>query len=168
MEAVGDMPACLADLRQIAKLQAEHTEPHLQLSLALHRNGDAEESLNAIRECLKLDGDYKPCKTHYTFLRKLVKQLQGIQEDINNNLYAECAQKCDKALETDPNTPKIARDINSKLCLCLSKSDGMRGIKVCSALLEQEPNNADFLINRAESFIANEQFEDGTLCCSSR
>ena len=74
-EAAGDHPASLSDIRQVAKLQAEHTDPHLRLSLALYKNGEAEESLNAIRECLKLDSDYQPCKKHYTFLRKFVKQL---------------------------------------------------------------------------------------------
>ncbi|XP_055354404.1 dnaJ homolog subfamily C member 3-like [Paramacrobiotus metropolitanus] len=159
-ETVGDMPASIADMRAVVKLRAEQTQPHLQLSLALHRNGDAEESLNAIRECLKLDPDDKPCKTHYTFLRKLVKQLQGIQEDINNNQYAECVQKCDAALKTDSSTPKIVRDINSRQCLCLSKVDAPRGIKVCSALLEQEPDNSEFLMNRGEAYISNEQYED--------
>ena len=161
LEQIGDIPASIADLRHIAKLRAEHTEPHLQLSLALHRNGDAEESLNAIRECLKLDADDKPCKTHYSFLRKLVKQLQGIQEEINNNQYAECVPKCEAVLKTDPNTPRIVREVNNKLCLCLSKTDGPRAVKLCSALLEQEPNNHDFLLNRAEAFIVNEQFDEG-------
>ena len=87
--------------------------------------------------------------------------LQGIQEDMNNNLYAECVKKCDTALTLDKDTERIVRDLNSKLCLCLSKSDGSRGVKVCSALLELEPQNADFLINRAESYIANEQYEEG-------
>ena len=78
-ETVGDFPMAIADFRNIAKLQAEQTEPHYTLSLALYKSGDAEESLNAIRECLKLDNDHQACKKHYTFLRKLVKQLQGIK-----------------------------------------------------------------------------------------
>ncbi|OQV20676.1 DnaJ-like protein subfamily C member 3 [Hypsibius exemplaris] len=159
-EAAGDYPASLSDIRQVAKLQAEHTEPHLRLSLALYKNGEAEESLNAIRECLKLDADYQPCKKHYTFVRKFVKQLTGIQEDINANQYAECVQKCDVALGLDTETDRIVRDLNGKLCLCASKVDGARGVKVCTALLEIEPENPDYLINRADSFIANEQYEE--------
>ena len=86
---------------------------------------------------------------------------------MNNNLYAECVKKCDTALTLDKDTERIVRDLNSKLCLCLSKSDGSRGVKVCSALLELEPQNADFLINRAESYIANEQYEEGAFNQSS-
>lgn len=96
-----------------------------------------------------------------TLLRKLVKQLQGIQEDINNNKYAECVQRCDTALTVDPSNEAINRDVNRRLCLCASKSDGLRGVKVCSKLLQLEPENSECLINRAEAHILNEEYDDG-------
>lgn len=96
-------------------------------------------------------------------LRFLIKffNIFFVQEDINNQQYSECVTKADSALSSVEANSRMARDISSKLCLCLSKSDGLRGIKVCSALLELEAQSSDFLANRAEAYILNEQYEEG-------
>lgn len=79
-EAIGDIPAAIGDLRPTMKMKSDNTNGFLKLSELYYKLGDADESLIAIRECLKLDPDHKNCFTHYKKVKKLAAALKGMQD----------------------------------------------------------------------------------------
>ena len=51
--------------RTTTKLRSDDTAGFMRLSVLHYHLGEAEESLNEVRECLRLDPDHKDCFTLY-------------------------------------------------------------------------------------------------------
>ena len=119
-EQAGDLVAAISDLRVTTKMKSDDTDGFLKLSRLHHRLGEAEESLVAIRECLKLDQDHKDCFKQYKKIKKVALQLSSMNDFAKSGSYAECVDRASALLELD-STPAIARAALAKKCHCLSK-----------------------------------------------
>ena len=64
--------------------------------------GEGEESLNQIRECLKLDPEHKDCYPFYKKVKKVAKFLVAAQEAQNNQDWQECIDAAQKILKNEP------------------------------------------------------------------
>ena len=64
--------------------------------------GEGEESLNQIRECLKLDPEHKDCYPFYKKVKKVAKFLMAAQEAQNNQDWQECIDAAQKILKNEP------------------------------------------------------------------
>ena len=68
-----------------------------QFSTLHYQLGKGEESLNEIRECLRLDHEHKDCWPFYKKVKKVAKFLTAAQEAQNTqdlNKHVICAQNC--------------------------------------------------------------------------
>lgn len=159
--AQGEFFKAIGDIRPTTKLRNDNTKGYYKLSLLHYDIGDADESLTQIRECLKLDPDHKECFPHYKKVKKLVKQMQSAQDYKNGEQYQECVDKAKQILKTEPNVFHYVIKAKSFICHCNSKVGNIKEAFIsCNEVLDQDPDNIDALIDRAETFIANEQFDE--------
>ncbi|CAF0929296.1 unnamed protein product [Didymodactylos carnosus] len=159
---VNDFAKAVTDLKTTAKLIPDNTAAFLRISELLYQMGEAEDSLNNIRECLKLDPDHKQCHTHYTKIKKLAKQIDSIKEFINTQKWSDCIEKSKQILKlTDSQSVTFVYKAKNYMCTCYSKSKAVKeSIKICTEILDQyQTNDVDALVNRAEAYILDEQYE---------
>ncbi|KAL5004932.1 hypothetical protein ScPMuIL_018388 [Solemya velum] len=159
--AQGDLFKAIGDIRTTTKLLSDNTPAYLKLSLLHYDMGEADESLIQIRECLKLDPDHKDCFAHYKKVKKLVKQMNSIQEMINEQRYMDCVEKAKQMRETESQKHFYILRTMSHRCHCLSKAGHVDdALKACNEILNVDPNDVGALADRAEAHIANDQFEE--------
>ena len=120
-EQIGDVMNAVSDIRSLTRMRSDNTDGFYKLSKLHYIIGEPDESLAAIRECLKLDPDHKECHNHYKKVKKLANLYKNAIESSNQNDYATCADKIHSALKVETETPKIILLLKSKLCHCLGK-----------------------------------------------
>ncbi|BFZ00647.1 hypothetical protein BsWGS_03685 [Bradybaena similaris] len=158
--AQGELFKAISDIRPAAKLVPDNTKAYYKLSLLHYQMGEEEESLMQIRECLKLDPDHKECFEHYKKLKKLVKQLQNVQEARNSRQYDECINKANQIMKTEPDIMPFTLRAKSYLCHCNAQSGNVNdALKSCSEVLQLDPDNVDAMVDKAEAHIANEDYD---------
>ncbi|XP_038050254.1 dnaJ homolog subfamily C member 3-like [Patiria miniata] len=157
----GNYYKALDDYRAITKLKPDCTEEYLQMSDLNYVLGDLEESLIAIRECLKLDQDHKECYSHYKKVKKLDRQYTQGQNLINEGRYDEAIQRYQQTMETEPEEGYVYHmRSKAKICHCYTKlQDTAQAYKICNAVLERESENVDVLLDRAEAYLLDEMFD---------
>ena len=68
----------------------------MRLSVLHYHLGEAEESLNEVRECLRLDPDHKDCFTLYKKLKKVAKFVVAAREARNSEEWEDCKEAAQK------------------------------------------------------------------------
>lgn len=117
-----------------------------------------------IRECLKLDPDHKDCFPHYKKVKKLVKQAESLRNFINEQRWADCLDKVKQMQKTESKVFVYVHRAKEKLCHCHAKGGNIKeAFSICNEVLKTDENNVDALCDRAETYILNEQFEEGML-----
>ncbi|KAM7302891.1 dnaJ homolog subfamily C member 3 [Ixodes scapularis] len=160
-ENLGDVMNAIMDLRPTTKMVPDNTVGYLKLSKLYYKLAEAEESLNVIRECLKLDPDHKDCFSHYKKVKKLAGQLRSIQDLIGQSQYAECVDKCRAALRTEPDVPQLVQHVRGRMCHCHSKAGDVReALETCSEALKLDPNDLRALCDRAEAYLNDGQYDN--------
>ena len=120
-EQTGDIVNAINDLRALTRMKNDNTDGFYRLSKLHYILGEPDESLNAIRECLKLDPDHKMCQEHYKKVKKLANLIKTASDYASKNEYDDCTKKLRAALKVDPKETKILFLIKSKMCHCLNK-----------------------------------------------
>lgn len=120
-EQMGDIINAINDLRALTRMKSDNTEGFLKLSKLHYQMGEPEESLNAIRECLKLDPDHKQCHNHYKKVKKLFNLYKSATDFASKNDYTSCVEKTKSALNLESDVSKMVFLLKSKLCHCLNK-----------------------------------------------
>ncbi|XP_046911997.2 dnaJ homolog subfamily C member P58IPK [Dermatophagoides farinae] len=162
-ENIGDIINAINDLRALTKMKSDNTDGFLKLSKLHYQIGEPEESLNAIRECLKLDPDHKQCHQHYKKVKKLANLYKSGTEFASKHDHQGCIDKLQAALELENQMPNLVHLFKSKLCHCLNlKGDAQQAIKVCTEVLELHPNDIHALCDRADSYINLENYDDAS------
>jgi DnaJ family protein C protein 3 len=161
-EKLGDIVNAISDLRATTKMRSDNTEGYFKLSKLHYDLGEAEESLNSIRECLKLDPDHKPCFNHYKKVKKLASNVKAMNDFAQENQFKECTDKAKAALKTESDALNMVFVIKSKMCHCLTKGgDASEAIKVCSEALRINSEDVNVLCDRADAYINNENYDEG-------
>lgn len=119
-EQIGDMVNAIHDLRALTKMKSDNTNGFLKLSKLYYIIGEPEESLNSIRECLKLDPDHKECHNHYKKVKKLFNLYKSATEFASELQHQKCIEKLESALELENEVYHMKLLLKSKLCHCLS------------------------------------------------
>lgn len=157
---VNDYQRAINDLRPTTKLRTDNYAAHLKISELYYAIGHAEDSLNEIRECLKLDPDHKKCFELYKKVKKLAKQIESIERFINEEKWDDCVSKAQQVLKTEPNQHAFIIKANTFMCKCNSQGHHVSdAIKACSVVLEYEPNNIDVICDRAEAHLLDQEYE---------
>ena len=91
----------------MTKLTLDNTAGHFKLASLHYQLGEAEESLNEVRECLKLDPDHVDCYPLYKKLKKVAKFLISAKEASQAENWEECVDMSNKALKNEPTIENI-------------------------------------------------------------
>ncbi|XP_052217768.1 dnaJ homolog subfamily C member 3-like [Dreissena polymorpha] len=159
--AQGDLFKAANDIRPTTKLRNDNTPGFFKLANLYYEMGDADESLNQIKECLKLDPDHKECFPFYKKVKKLAKQLKESQEHSNAEQWDDCVAKARAILKTEPKGYSFVHTAKSHICHCLAKGGhGSDAIKACNEVLDMDPENYNAMCDRAEAHIANENYDE--------
>lgn len=157
---MGDPQKAIQDLTPAARLRNDNRAAFLKLSLLQYRLGDHHESLNHIRECLKLDQDDKECFIQYKQVKKLSKQLDSAEELIQEGRHQEAIDKYESVMKTEPNVQFYTNLAKERICFCLVKLQlAAEAIDICSEAHQRDPRNANILRDRAEAYILNQDYE---------
>ncbi|XP_021174744.2 dnaJ homolog subfamily C member 3b [Fundulus heteroclitus] len=157
---MGDPQKAILDLTPAARLRNDNRAAFLKLSRLHYSLGEHHESLNHIRECLKLDQDDKDCFGHYKQVKKLSKQLDSAEELIQEGRFREAIEKYESAMKTEPNVQFYTNLAKERICFCLVKLQvAAEAIDVCSEAHQRDPRNANILRDRAEAYILNQDYE---------
>merc|ERR1739842_23212 len=105
-EGSGMLLDAIADLRVTTKLIKDDTAGFLRLSKLYYKNGDVDQGLSEIRECLKLDPDHKECFKFYKKVKKVAKIVGNLQDYTNNKEWEECVTSSNKILKEETEEPQ--------------------------------------------------------------
>uniref|UniRef100_A0AAQ5XEK0 DnaJ homolog subfamily C member 3 n=1 Tax=Amphiprion ocellaris TaxID=80972 RepID=A0AAQ5XEK0_AMPOC len=157
---MGDPQKAIQDLTPTTRLRNDNRAAFLKLSMLHYSLGEHHESLNHIRECLKLDQDDKECFSHYKQVKKLSKQLDSAEELIQEERYQNAIEKYESVMKTEPNVQYYTNLAKERICFCLVKVKlANEAIDVCSEAHQRDPRNANVLRDRAEAYILNQDYE---------
>lgn len=97
-------------------------------------------------------------------MKKLAKQLESIRDAISQSKWTECLEKANQVLKlsADPSSNAFVYRAHSSICICMSKgkSPAKETIEKCTEVLNTyRVSDAELLINRAEAYILNEEYE---------
>uniref|UniRef100_A0A8C2ED34 DnaJ homolog subfamily C member 3 n=1 Tax=Cyprinus carpio TaxID=7962 RepID=A0A8C2ED34_CYPCA len=157
---LGDPRKAIMDLTPATRLRADNRAAFLKLSQLHYSLGDHHDSLNQIRECLKLDQDDKECFAHYKQVKKLSKQLDSAEELISEQRYQEAIEKYESVMRTEPNVAFYTNKAKERICFCLVKmKSAEEAVDICSEAHQREPQNIHILRDRAEAYILLQEYE---------
>ncbi|XP_068611868.1 dnaJ homolog subfamily C member 3b [Brachionichthys hirsutus] len=157
---MGDPQKAIQDLTPATRLRNDNRAAFLKLSMLHYSLGEHHDSLNHIRECLKLDQDDKECFSHYKQVKKLSKQLDSAEELVKMERHEEAIDKYESVMKTEPNAPYYTNLAKERICHCLVKINfAPEAIDVCSEAHQRDPRNANVLRDRAEAYILNQEYE---------
>lgn len=174
-ERVGETRRAITDYRTLAKLSVD-AATYLTIARLCFRLGEVEESLNNVRECLKLDPDHKSCMEFYKPVKKLNNHIKNMVNSKNSNDNEDCNTQGQNALkmlskhyQNQPLLPLIY-SIKSVMCHCLSKSaDIAEGIKICDEALERSDeggiegiaiDKAEVICDKADLLAEKEEYAE--------
>uniref|UniRef100_A0A3P9IXE7 DnaJ (Hsp40) homolog, subfamily C, member 3b n=1 Tax=Oryzias latipes TaxID=8090 RepID=A0A3P9IXE7_ORYLA len=156
----GDPQKAIQDLTPTTKLRNDNRAAFLKLSLLHYSLGQHHESLNHVRECLKLDQDDKDCFNHYKQVKKLSRQLDSAEELILEERYRDAIDKYESVMKTESDVPFYTNLAKERICFCFVKLNLVsEAIDVCSEAHQRDPRNAKILRDRAEAYILNQDYE---------
>ncbi|EGT52922.1 CBN-DNJ-7 protein [Caenorhabditis brenneri] len=159
LEERGELKKAIHDMRIVSKLSTDSTDTMFETSKLLYTVGDLEESLNVIRECLKLNPDHKSCYPFYKKLRKVVKSLETMKKKVANSDWMACLEEGQKTMKFDP-TPSVQLNVFRITNRCQREAGHItEAIAECNQILEDDPSDADVLCERAEAYLLEEDYD---------
>ncbi|XP_008070305.1 dnaJ homolog subfamily C member 3, partial [Carlito syrichta] len=162
----GEPRKAISDLKAASKLKNDNTEAFYKISTLYYQLGDHELSLSEVRECLKLDQDHKRCFAHYKQVKKLNKLIESAEELIRDGRYTDATSKYESVMKTEPNVVEYTIRSKERICHCFSKDEKpVEAIRICSEVLQMEPDNVNALKDRAEAYLIEEMYDEACFSC---
>uniref|UniRef100_A0A8C0RJV9 DnaJ homolog subfamily C member 3 n=1 Tax=Canis lupus familiaris TaxID=9615 RepID=A0A8C0RJV9_CANLF len=157
----GEPRKAISDLKAASKLKNDNTEAFYKISTLYYQLGDHELSLSEVRECLKLDQDHKRCFAHYKQVKKLNKLIESAEELIRDGRYTDATSKYESVMKTEPTVSEYTIRSKERICHCFSKDEKpVEAIRICSEVLQMEPDNVNALKDRAEAYLIEEMYDE--------
>jgi DnaJ family protein C protein 3 len=157
----GEPRKAISDLKAASKLKNDNTEAFYKISTLYYQLGDHELSLSEVRECLKLDQDHKRCFAHYKQVKKLNKLIESAEELIRDGRYTDATSKYESVMKTEPSIAEYTVRSKERICHCFSKDEKpVEAIRICSEVLQMEPDNVNALKDRAEAYLIEEMYDE--------
>lgn len=171
-EKIGEIRRAITDYKAIAKLSVDATT-YLMIAKLCYKLGEVEESLNNVRECLKLDPDNKSCMEFYKPTKKLNNHIQNMlsskESKDNDDCYTQ-GKNALKLLKGSGEQLPLIYSIQSVMCHCLSRAgDNKDGLKICDEALKNSDEGGiegiaidkpDVICDKADLLADKEDFAE--------
>lgn len=160
-EGLGDLRSAISDLKPTTSLKLDNTAGYLKISILFYRLGEMEQSLEEIRDCLKLDPDHKECYSHYKNVKKLFKTVESGKKFMAEERWDDAIGKFKKALQQEPRIPAFNLEMKLKICeSSVKKSSPVEALAACKDVLNYESSNIPALILLSEAYTLNSQYQE--------
>jgi len=157
---LGNIIHAISDLRSVAKLTSDNTAVYYKLASLHYQLGEADESLNEIRECLKLDPEHKDCYPLYKKIKKVAKFLTSSKEARESEDWEECVNNAQKVLKNEPQMEMIKFHAYDRMCQCQKMTgDTNASKKSCSEAIKID-DQPRLYCERAEAYLAEDMYEE--------
>eukprot|EP01134_Creolimax_fragrantissima_P003507 CFRG3507T1 len=151
---LGLIGEAIHDVSRAVKMTNDDVAGYLKLSLLYYQTGDAEKSLNEIRECLKLDPDEKACFKHYKMIKKLHKMVIGIDTAVAEDRHTDAIEKTLKAVDTVGDHAAFNALFSKRLCKAYKKNKSAKEAVIsCTKAIKLDELDTSLLFDRAEAYI---------------
>lgn len=176
-EKVGEIRRAISDYKILAKLNVD-ANSYLKISKLCYRLGDIQESLNNVRECLKLDPDHKSCMDFYKPTKRLNNHITNMVDSKKSKDFDDCYTQGKNSLKvltkTSPDAEKhqlpLIYSIQSVMCHCLSRNDDFEeGLKICDEAINNSQEGGieniaiekpDLLCDKADLLATKEEYKE--------
>ena len=118
----GNTMNAISEMRAMTKLTNDNTEGFFKLSTMHYQLGEGEESLQQVRECLKLDPEHKDCYPFYKKVKKVAKFITAAQTAQDSQDWEECITAANKVLKNEPKVNEFKSDISKFKSLKVSST----------------------------------------------
>lgn len=176
-EKLGQTRRAINDYRTIAKLTVDALT-YLTIAKLYYKMGIIDESLNNVRECLKLDPDHKSCMQFYKPLKKINRHIENMLKSKSSKDNDDCINQAKNAIKLLKQRPSyqdeqqllpLIYSIQSVMCHCSSQArDIIDGFKYCDEALENSSeggiegiavDKAEVYCDKAELLAENEDYQ---------
>nr|CAB3238916.1 dnaJ homolog subfamily C member 3 [Phallusia mammillata] len=159
-EQIGDLRRAISDLKPTTMLRLDNTRAFLKMSILWYSLGEIDQSLDEIRECLKLDPDHRDCYAHYKSVKKLFKTVEAGKRLMEEKNYPDAIGKFEKALAQESRVTVLSVDLKLKICECYVKDNKVsEAIDAADEVLALEPNNIPALFFLSEAHTQEAEYE---------
>lgn len=159
--SMDDWQSVLVDTRKILHADKTDLETLLIRGKAYYMLGEYDNALNHWKEGLRSDPEHKALKAETKRLRLLLRRISNAESSLDSN-PKESLEELEMALEmmSSPEEEALRQP------LLIKKSHALRGLKrypeaisLLNPILEQDPEQIDALLARAEARLAAEEYE---------
>ncbi|KRX95561.1 DnaJ -like protein subfamily C member 3 [Trichinella pseudospiralis] len=160
-EHIGELQKAVMDIRLAVKLVPDNTDALYKASVFCYKLGDLSDSLNQIRECLKIDPEHQKCFKFYKNVKNIAKQLETVEKAVAEKQWQKCLDSSDAMLKLEKSEQNVVLLAKSSKCKCfikLEKSDD--AVETCSEVLRANPDDLQALLNRAEAYMMNQAYDE--------
>ncbi|KAF7731796.1 hypothetical protein EC973_008311 [Apophysomyces ossiformis] len=182
--AQGDMESAAEDLTRASQLMPSDADLLIKLAkINFYSLYETQGAISPAKQCLHYDPEQKQCKQLYRLLKKLDKELKGIQDDLEAKKYATAANKLigtaskkglivtvdeqfdefHKSLTSHPIPKRLHLACYELACRIYGQQKSKDEAKIdkwCSATLELQEDNVDALTYRGEIRLQAHEYEE--------
>jgi len=161
LENLGELRKAISDLKPTVILRQDNREGYLKMSVLWYRLGDIEQSLEEVRQCLKLDQEHKQCKAHYKHVKKINKTFMKGKQFMGDSDWTEAIKRFEKVLTMEPNIPNLTVEMKLKICECFMKNgEHENAVSSAADVLAVEPDNIPAFITSSDARIQLALYEE--------
>jgi len=161
LENLGELRKAISDLKPTVILRLDNREAYLKMSVLWYKLGDIEQSLEEVRQCLKLDQEHKLCKAHYKHVKKINKTFLKGKQYMGESDWTEAIKRFEKVLTMEPNVPNLTVEMKLKICECFMKNgEHENAVKSAADVLAVEPDNIPAFITSSDARIQLALYEE--------
>ncbi|KAF6768628.1 hypothetical protein AHF37_07083 [Paragonimus kellicotti] len=153
------------EMRHGVHLLNDNREGLLKLAKLMYSSGMVVQSVEEVRECLRLDQDDQECLKHYRKVKKLAKAVTNAQDALENSKYSVCIDNALTMLKLESSNKEYEIQAKVLLCQCYARSKSAEGVVHCEEVVQRFPQNVDFQCDLAESYINADKFDEAITQC---
>lgn len=159
-EQTGELRKAISDLKPTTVLRLDNTKAYLKMSVLWYRLGDISQSLDEIRECLKLDPDQKECYAHYKRVKKLVKAFESGKKLMAEESWTEAIEKLQGVLKKESSIIPLTVEVKLKICECFMKNgEHEEAAETAADVIDIEDDNIPAHMISSDAHTALEDYE---------
>lgn len=174
-EKVGNVERAIVDYKTVAKLTVD-AATYLTIAKLCYKLGEVQDSLNNVRECLKLDPDHKSCMDFYKPLKKLNNHMHNMVDSKDSKDHDDCFSQGKNALKVmndsklSPLYQPLVYSVQSVMCRCMSQAGEVsQGLEICDEALENSESGgiegiavekADLICDKADLLAEKEDYSE--------
>mmetsp|Transcript_16303 Transcript_16303/g.26919 ORF Transcript_16303/g.26919 Transcript_16303/m.26919 type:complete len:483 (+) Transcript_16303:153-1601(+) len=160
-EALQDWQEVIRDTGRAIKVHPDNIKAFLLRGNAYYYLGEHDTAMKHYREAMRYDPDNRPVRDQYKKLKALEKHFNEAEEAMRSGKASKALEDYTNAINIDPNHRIFVVKLLLGQCKAYFKlSNYKKAIEACTEAYDQDDSLVDALVNRAEAYLKDEQWEN--------